>query len=91
MFDILKLSISKHLAAIFPLRNSKKGCPVRQPLLPSKPLYLLQYTLSLELPSLVFMLCDFCLVYVIYLIPEFLAHCHVRMLRLIVGRSVRLD
>ena len=91
MFGILKPSLSKGFATTFLLQISKRRRPAHQPLSPSQQLRSLQSALSLELASLVPMLCDICLVYEIYLVPEFLAHCHLRMFRLIVVQSVKLD
>ena len=91
MFGVLKPSLSKRPAATSPSSTSKRGRPARQPPSPSQQRRSSQSALSSELPSLVRMLCDVCLVYGIYLVPEFLAHCHLRMFRLIVVRSVKLD
>lgn len=75
-----------------PLLAPRMGRP---PLLPpspvSQPRRLSQSPLLSESPPLVRVLDDVYLINEIYLIPESLAHCHLRMFRLIVVPSARLD
>lgn len=91
IFDVLKPSISKRFIATFPSRTSKKRYLVRQPPLASQQLRLVQFALSFELSSLVRVLYDIYLVYEIYLISKFLAHCYLRMLCLIIVWFMKLD
>ena len=73
------------LAALSSLCAPRMGrLPLQLPLSLFPQLRLLQSALFLKLPSPVCILGNVCLIYEIYLITKFLAHCHVKMLRRII-------